>query len=82
MLREGLKKEPYYSAGLCTLVAVLVDLDRNKEAREPLKTLTEILENPDLANMQNGQGENSNVTLEKRIEGIYKFLFHRGSCTH
>lgn len=78
MLREGLKKEPYYSPGLCTLVAVLVDLDRNKEAAEPLSTLKEIVGNPDLAKMQTGQGDNGEINLQKRVEGIYKFLSHRG----
>lgn len=75
------------SLPLLTLeAALLVDLDRYKEAEEPLSQMKEIMDNPDLTKLQpqeqsQGQGsgyDNNSMPIEKRLDGLHKFLVHRG----
>eukprot|EP01127_Copromyxa_protea_P017516 TRINITY_DN5343_c0_g1_i1.p1 TRINITY_DN5343_c0_g1~~TRINITY_DN5343_c0_g1_i1.p1 ORF type:complete len:440 (+),score=134.60 TRINITY_DN5343_c0_g1_i1:179-1321(+) len=82
MLKLGLKKEPYYGTALSSLVAILVDLGRYKEAEAPLQTIAEILQNPKLMQLQEQQqsGETQSkqvVSLQHRADGLHKYIFSK-----
>jgi hypothetical protein len=107
-LKAGLKHEPYYGTALTTLVAVLVDAGRFKEATGPLQTITEILGNPSLLRLQEQQQQQQRVhpqererqqeekqhqeranqhrgkiegsSLQNKAEGLFKYIFHKGTC--